>query len=734
MNNPGFAICMVVLMFLTGWASAQPPSQDWSQFDLEPLTIIYPEDEALSNPPFIHWQAVPEADYYLVTLKHEQGVEEWKLSRNFYTPEKDMPLGFASVEVSAYAKDGTRLLEPQTKSFRLTKEGSGLDMKLNEVAFPQGKRFIMTDEQVSEILKAKGRQGEYRERFLEYARKPRHESLVNLQEPPRYPDGVWEFNLWHRNNSLCGAAGDFITAQAFAYRLTGEKEFFENARGVALTLAQWDPVGSTGVWENDHSAWSVLQGLSYAYNIFQDELSEEDKQSIAKSIRLRCEDMYRFQNPFLIKFTSAGGMNDPDNNHPWFCTAALGLGAMALMGEVEDAEDWLSFASQMFYGMYLPRGCRDGGWHEGISYWSYTLYFVFQFSDALKIASDVNLYRHPWLENTAFFKIYIHPPQGACVPFGDSKPAPPSSFDKLVMFRLASEYDDPLAWRYVDYIEEEIPGFRLPLALLWSGQKEDYSKAKLDIPFAVHFRDIGWVVSNNNVFDGNKQILFAMRSGPFFGKRFGHSHADQNHFIITAGGERLIWDSGYYDSYLSPHHRQFSSQSVAHNVILVDGHGQVAFTSGTDAEITRYELDGKNLLVQGDASNPLIYGGRVYTFVRTIRYENEETFVIQDDIVLRELAQVSWLLQSFYPIVYHPGDKTILIQGEQYQIEGQFKTSIPVEAMLYDTFPVQPELKGRTDYNPEEVFPKNYRLELKTTEKLETWQPELTLTLSPMKK
>jgi len=717
--------CLVALISTAAW-----PQQGWEQFALEPLEIIYPEQEALSNPPFLHWQPVGDAVQYKVRLRGQEAVWEWTNSYNFYTPEEPLAPGFYTLELAAFDSDDKQLELGTNKSFQITKPGSSYHPALNEIRFEKGRSILFPDSILQELRKASGERAEYRERLLSHASGPLPELLKDIKEPEPYENGVWNFPAWKKNNALCFVVEEYLLHQTLAYTLSGEKKYLDNARAVISKVVEWDPAGSTGVWENDHSAQALLHSLSIAYNRLGDKLPVEEKEKLARAIEGRSKDMYAFLNPFIVKNTSAGPMNDPDNNHPWFCTSALGYGALALMGEAPEAEAWLAFCAQMFNGCYLPRGGRSGGWHEGIEYWSYNLFFVFQFCDALKEAAGIDLYQHPWLKHTALFKIYVQPPQGGYVPFGDCKHHSPNEFDKVVMMRLASVYEDPLAWRYISAIPEEIPNSRLFYALLW-GDRKGSQRGKLpEIPFAQHFEDIGWVVSNNNLFEPDEQILFAFHSGKFFGRRFNHSHADQNHFIITAGGDKLIWDAGYYDSYLSDHHRNYSRLSLAHNTLLVDGIGQVPHQAGTDGKITRFELDGRTLRVEGDASEPLIYGGRLERFVRTIEYRDEREFIIRDDIFSSELSRISWLLHSAFPIVYDPGEQSFVITGERYRAKGKFETSEPLEVTLKTHFPVPPDRPATQIFDVASVYPEQYHLELKTKEKIETWQPTLTLTLS----
>lgn len=704
-------------------------SQDWSRFDKPPLTVLIPEAEALMNPPLLHWQAHPDAAAYELRLSGAATLGPWKTPFNFFTPEKPISAGLYRVVVFALDETGNEI--DQSAHEFTVKEPTTSDIPaMNRIERRADASVYATKAQLDVLRRAEGETGE----LLARLKKTLDETPYHLQgevtEPARYPEGKFEFATWQKNNSLCFTIEDRVIGATYAWQLTGEAKYLAEAKKYALLVSDWDPTGATGVWENDHSAQALLHALGVFYDAAKQELSDAERAKIREAIRARCVDVYGMLNPFVAKETAAGMMMDPNNNHPWFSASSLGIGALAIFDEDPRAEEWVAYTAQVFWGWFLPRGCRDGGWHEGIDYWSYTLFFVFQVADALQAAADVDLYQHPWLRNTALFKIYTHPPVGAYVPFGDCKHHPPNAFDKLIMMRLASVHDDAMAWKYVDAIPETLSKPReLPYALLWSDRSGAAGKPLPEIPPVVHFRDIGWIVANTDPFDEEKQLVFAFRSGPFFGLSFGHAHADQNSFVYAMAGEKLLWDAGYYDSYLSPHHRHYSRLSDAHNTILVNGTGQQVHIAGLDGRVAAFESDGVDLSVTGDASAPLIYGGRLVHFHRTVDLrDGGRTIIVSDDVWARELSQFSFLLHSEYPITFTPGKNEIVVHGHNYELIGRFESEERIEAVTSSHFPVEPKLTSHV-LDDKKDYPGQFHLELRTVDKIERWKPVMTLEL-----
>jgi uncharacterized protein DUF4962/heparinase II/III-like protein len=720
------AVVALCLMVTSVWADTK---QDWAKYDLAKMTIVYPEETAATNPPWLLWQPDPEAASYRVSLKGASDQGPWVIDRNFYLPEEFLPVGIYQLKVQALDAEGKVLGEPSSFGFQVPEPISDTPPKLNHIKRNGKADLLAKDGFLRNIQNATGFKEKLRDRLIDYASKPDEKLIVPITLPERYEDGVWNHDLWQKNYSNVGAIEQRVLALTVVWEITGEQKYFDEALEIVRVTDTWEADGATGVWENDHSAQSTLYTLSLFLDSTKDVLEKKDRDQIVKAISERCADVYGLLNPLVPRELSAGVMNDPDNNHPWFSTASLIFGSLALLDEDPRAEEWLAYGTQLYWGVFLSKGGRDGGWHEGIDYWSYTLFFVLQFSNARANNTDVNFFEHPWLKNTTFFKMYVHPPVGGFAPFGDTHYLAPKGFDALVVGGFASQTGDPLAWKYFDAVMEgkEYKTIRdVQYSLLWFDRSKAEGKEIQEIPFATHFRDIGWVVSNSDLFDEEDQVFFAMRCGPYFGRVFGHSHADLNHFVITAGGEKLLWDGGWYDGYLGPHHRNYSRLSEAHNTLLIDGTGQVVHTAGIDGKITDFEVEDEVLKVTGDASKPFIYGARHYKFNREFEYKNKSEWTIKDDIGLREKAYLSLMFHSAYPIVYHSEDNSFIIKGEKYQLKGQVESDVPLIASLSDAYEFEPKPNGR-----HKSFPKRYHLELKTAKQIdEIWKPVTHLKLT----
>ncbi len=708
------------------------------------MTPLPPAVTALTNPPLLHWSPDPAAEGgYRVMMDCGDRQVDLTTRNNYFMPHAAVRTGACRIVIIPLAADGTEAGPPLNFNHTIPETAwTAPPPRLAPSKSIALGHLLATPSQIDILRSAEAPRAQLREDLMAAAAAPNPLLPAGqpVVEPERYPDGVWNFDLWHRGNQLCFAIEDTILASTLAWLITDDETHRLRALDLMLQVSAWDPTGSTGVWENDHSAQALLHALALSFDAHREHLTPSETKRITDAMAVRAEDIYGLLNPFLAKDLSPGSMNNPDNNHPWFVASAMGIAGLALAASHPMARRWAEWALHLFWGNFLPRGSRTGAWHEGIDYWSYTLFFVFQFADALRNACGADLYTHPFLRATASFKAVCHPPTGPYVPFGDCKHAPPGAFDKLIMMRLASACNNPVAARYVDAIAAPITTARyLFHAALWSAPHS----ARVATPFpglpairpdttsenVRHYDDIGWVVAATPATATRPRELFAMRCGP----ARPHAHADQNSFVLAAGDDKLLWDAGWYDSYLSPHHRDYSSRSIAHNTILVDGEGQLPAVSGVDGRMIHFAHNLTDGIVEatGDASSPLIYGGRLQKFLRHITYRAGQSLVVSDEIqTARGAHQLSFLLHSGLPIAWDASNSTLSVHGASTLLRAKFISEHPVDAILRTEFPTPPGLTSQVLDDAAE-YTQQYHLELRTTQPVETWSPRLEIILQP---
>jgi len=647
-----------------GVAELEAYSPTPAQGEPSSVVVLPVQLKSRANPFFLNWAPVPGAAAYLVEYSQDAGfapavTQQVPVAANYHTPDAPLAPGRwywrvapapaeAPDGAGAWSEPGVVDLEPGFTYI----PGAQADWKATHPRLP----WADIDRQAL-LAQAEGPKREIWAQLLKATADavPHVAQIRNMQdagdasgelpaEPPGFPDGYWTIERWREIVAAGAKVTEAVTLHSFVYALSGSAQSRETARRWLLHGAAWDPEGSTGIDSVDHAAHDVMIGLAAGYDALYHDLSPEERERVRGAIVGRCRALWRYLNPFD---------NDPNNNHPWFQTTALAVGALAVWDEVPEARQWADFAVQLYVGRFISLGGADGEWHEGSDYWTYSLGFVFDFCDVVRQVTGVDLYRHPWLRSTARFKLYVAPPGGPGLSLGDTHKHVPNGEDAAQMLCLAAANGDSAAqWYGLEALKGadlKRPGLLLRLMLWWEPDLAPQRPGEL--PLGVLFREAGFIFLHTTLED-QKGSHLAMRCGKFHGLSGGHSHADQNHFMLYAGGEPLVLDSGCYDYYGSPHFNGWFIRTRAHNTVLVDGQEQVCQRAGADGHVRAFLHSAAYDYVRGDASAPGVYGGKLDRFDRHVLFlrpaaEGEMgLFVLFDDLAAPEPAAFDWLLHT----------------------------------------------------------------------------------------
>jgi hypothetical protein len=481
---------------------------------------------------------------------------------------------------------------------------------------------------------------------------------------PRWPTWI----DWYGKvaGGITGGTGRRLEQLGRFAMLTGDPRVTEWAKQLALEACRWDPEGGSAERYGDIGAHHLLRGLNWCYDACRETLSAEEEQRLRAVIVQRAEQFYRRLNPFR---------GSEANNHAWLQAFGLAEAGIVLLGEHEAAGEWAEYVRQLYLGRFLCCLGLQGDNNEGISYWGYGLGFIVGYADMMRAVSGIDLYRHPWLSQTARFPMYSAPPGAWAVSFADSgKP------NHSVRGPAETRWVRELALRTRD-----------PYALWYAGDREPIGdlapKPPVDLAPSIHYRHIGWVIFNTSLVDGNEAATVALHSGRYFA---GHQHPDQNGFVIHAYGEKLAIDGGYYDWYGSPHFKAYSMTTLAHNTLLVDGAGQAVCKTGADGRIVRYfDAPGYGYTV-GDASAPGVYEGRLQRFDRRVLFIKPGFVVVHDLVGSHQAARYDWMLHAVTPIETDSSGASFRIALPRAALKGRFLAPAGLALSVSSGFPVEP--------------------------------------------
>ena len=153
---------------------------------------------------------------------------------------------------------------------------------------------------------------------------------------------------------------------AFVYLLTGERRYGEGARRWLLHLAAWDPQGTTNFTLNCEAGKPLLHRPARAYDWAWDVFTPEERGRIQAMVRTRVLEAWNSGEVAR----GVGHLQRPYGSHAnrvWHKLAEAGI---AFLDEIPEAPQWLDYALNKFFACYPVWSDDDGGWHEGVSYWS----------------------------------------------------------------------------------------------------------------------------------------------------------------------------------------------------------------------------------------------------------------------------------------------------------------------------------------------------------------------------
>lgn len=651
-------------------------------------TAEFKERESFSNPPFLNWprgDGSTRLEWSRDPSFAPTTTKSLEVAWNFYTPPA--PLTPGTWYWRAWRK--TPLADACVAAERLNLLPAAHRFQTAPVALDQLARRprprLLALAKLDQTPVTEKRKAE----LVKSARKIYQQGVPEHPGPhvpgdPRWPTWIdWYGKVAGR---VTGGTGRRLQTLGQYAMLTSDPEVIGWAKQLALEAAKWDPEGGSAMRRGDIGAHHLLRGLSWCYDAARDQMTPAERETLLKVIVARAEQFHGSLNP---------SRHGEANNHAWLRALGLGEAGLVLAGDHPDAGMWAEFSRQLYLGRFLCILGFQGDNNEGIGYWSYGLGFVIDYADLLRSVCGIDLYRHPWLNQTARFPMYCAPPNAWAVSFADT-----GMPNHGVRGPAMTNHVRKLALRTAD-----------PYTLWYSGERQPVDgvtpKAPTDLPQSIHYRHIGVVIFNTSLTDGLEGSTVALHSGRYWA---GHQHPDQNHFVIHAYGEKLAIDGGYYDWYGSAHFKAYSMTTLAHNTLLVDGQGQAACKQGADGRILHYfDSPGYGYTV-GDASNPMIYGGSVKRFERRLLFIKPGFVVVHDLVASPKPARFDWMLHGLAPIEIAPERQSFVIPAQNAALRGRFlapaaprlevKTGFPVEPVnRYSTNPVP-----RDNYFPEWIL------------------------------
>ncbi|MEL7343924.1 MAG: DUF4962 domain-containing protein [Pseudomonadota bacterium] len=517
-----------------------------------------------------------------------------------------------------------------------------------------------------------------------------------MPEPAGYPNHQRIASVWRQTYIDCQELLYAIRHLAIGGKVTDDAAMVARAKEWLLSAANWNPGGTTSRSYTDEWAFRVNLALAWGYDWLHDELDEDERVLVRDALAARTlETVHHISQNAKIHIFHY------DSHAVRAVSAVVIPSAIALLDEVDEAEDWLNYAVEFMFTVYSPWGDADGGWAEGPHYWMTGMAYLIDAANLLKSYTGIDLYQRPFFQNTGDFPLFTKAPDTRRATFGDD-----STMGDLPAVKLGYNLrqfagvtgNGGYQW-YYDEIKRTNPGTEMAFYNWgWWDFNFDELAYRTDWPIVEAtppadddtlrwFKGIGWVGVQYRMQDPENHIQFVMKSSPF--GAISHSHGDQGAFCLAGFGEDLAIQSGYYVAFNSTMHQAWRRQTVSKNAILINGKGQYAGRDKAQAlrsngRIEVAEHRGDHIYMKADATNAYaVLSPEVTSVTREVYFVNNAYFVIVDGIEASEPVEVNWLLHANNPLAL--GESTFRYTGERAGFYGEFLWSEAGAATIKQT-------------------------------------------------
>jgi len=520
------------------------------------------------------------------------------------------------------------------------------------------------------------------QRFYEKSVLPWVEREVITELPP-YPGNVRVAEVWRASYILCQEVLYAIRHLAIAGRVLDDEQLIARAKDWLLSVAAWNPKGTTSHAYTDEWAFRITTALAWGYDWLYDAMSETERETVRTALTTRAEEiadhvMYR-ANIHLFPY---------DSHAVRALSATLTPACIALLDDEPKATAWFDHTLDFLFTVYSPWGGRDGGWAEGPHYWMTGIAYLIEAANLIRNFMQLDLYARPFFQRTGNFPLYTKPPGTRRACFGDD-----STMGDLPCLKVGYNLrqfagvtgNGHYQW-YFEQLQKDDPGTAMLFYNYgwWDFNFDDLvyahdfpevtAEPPHDMPKLAWFRDVGWAGIQHRMDDPSLNIQFLIKSSPY--GSVSHSHGDQCAFQMSAFGEDLAIQSGYYVAFNSSMHRDWRRQTRSKNAILIDGNGQYAGANKALAikakgEIMEAEEREDHVYIRADATPAhAIVNPSIQRYEREVYFVHDSYFVIIDRVETDAPVTIDWRLHTMEAMEL--GRETFRYTGERAGFYGQF--------------------------------------------------------------
>lgn len=444
----------------------------------------------------------------------------------------------------------------------------------------------------------------------------------------------------------------------FGYYYTDDERYFEKARELMLTVAEYKKWCGKGWLESGGKGELITAhfciGMAVGYAFFADKLTENERKEIVDStyklgILGELED-------WLLPGTKIHSLDTMGHNWWSVCVSSAALAALVMQDEIPNGKELVKLSAEGLKEWFNYNGnpinakpCNfdNGGYYESVSYFDYAVCEYLKFAIAYKKATGLRPFDDKELfEDAAKFLINTSYPSSKnsyFISFGDCGSTGTGVMASAYYLPSYGINSPELRWYMQNGINENSNALLnedIALQVVLSYDEIFSSPAKEPNASSQVYEKIGWAIFRDSF--SKDGTLLAVKCGD----TWNHAHCDAGNFVLYRNGVPEIYDS-CASEYSHPLYLNYFVTSNAHNILLYNDKGQDIRDffnhTRTKGQLFNFtDLSGFKYIC-ADATGPMSR-----YFRRHLRHFLwlDDFILIYDDVECYDEGKVSFLLHA----------------------------------------------------------------------------------------
>ncbi|MBW7891056.1 MAG: heparinase II/III family protein [Chitinophagaceae bacterium] len=444
-------------------------------------------------------------------------------------------------------------------------------------------------------------------------------------------EGTTAYNAYSRWLAPMQQLAAIVEKGSFRYAFIGDREAAEKARAALLKLCSFENWNAKWMLSHEFGTYYpvgyLLVNIAAGYDMLHDVMTAEERKYVRDAI------MEKGLKLFQRDMVEMNRMPSNMTNHIAVMVSGYGLAAAAIYGEEPDnsyLEPYLSgiltkaktFMDRTYY--------KDGSYGEPTGYMDMASRDIVELAFAFERNFGVDLTNRTHLPEFYKYPLYAAYNSGLIQSYGDAGRSY-SGFSQTHSQWLVHRNGDRYLYKYVKpYWDEGKGGY---FGFLW--YRDDLTPLVRDsLPTSRVFSAKGMVMRSGW---SDRDVVITNRVGP----NSNHYHLDQGTFQVMANGEELLTDPGIGIAgyYANPDYLSYNTQSIAHNVLLVDhspeSQNPAHYDNGIAALSTwprmTHSFNSETAdVVEGEFAS--VYRNKLDSYTRTLMYLKGGTLFLFDRV------------------------------------------------------------------------------------------------------